>query len=117
VRVRVGAWAPDGSGGGSGTLLGTGFPAGAGFAPAVVLVRGSAREPAPVVFGDGLRCIASAGLARVQSGLATAGGASLAFTHGAGAGTFGYQLWFRNTPGGFCTPSAFNLSNGVELVW
>ena len=35
----------------------------------------------------------------------------------AGSGTFYYQLWFRNTPAMFCTPDAFNLSNGRALSW
>ena len=40
------------------------------------------------------------------------------FGHGAGAGTFHYQIWFRNQPIGFCDPvAAFNLSNGLTLTW
>ncbi|MBK7876098.1 MAG: FG-GAP repeat protein [Planctomycetes bacterium] len=28
-----------------------------------------------------------------------------------------YQVWYRNASAGFCPPSTFNLSNGLELVW
>ena len=38
-------------------------------------------------------------------------------SHGAGAGTFGYQMWFRNQPASYCNPEAFNLSNGLQLTW
>jgi hypothetical protein len=34
-----------------------------------------------------------------------------------GAGLFYYQLWFRDQPAMFCTPQAFNLSNGTTLTW
>jgi hypothetical protein len=27
-----------------------------------------------------------------------------------------YQVWYRNSAG-FCTASAFNLTNGLELAW
>jgi hypothetical protein len=27
-----------------------------------------------------------------------------------------YQLWYRNAAA-FCTPSTFNLTNGIDLVW
>jgi hypothetical protein len=34
-----------------------------------------------------------------------------------GSGTFYYQLWYRSLPIMFCTPEAFNLSNGRALSW
>jgi hypothetical protein len=34
---------------------------------------------------------------------------------GAGA-TRTYQCWYRNAAP-FCTPSTFNLTNGLEIVW
>jgi hypothetical protein len=27
-----------------------------------------------------------------------------------------YQVWYRNAAS-FCTPSTFNLSNGIEIAW
>jgi hypothetical protein len=83
----------------------------------VTVIRSPNMEPAPVVFGDGLRCIGAVGLVRVQSGIAGGGTIDMNLSHGAGAGTFGYQLWFRNQPGGYCNPEAFNLSNGLQLTW
>jgi hypothetical protein len=103
-----------GAGGGSATLVGTGFPAGA--APAVVVIRSTART-AGTPFGDGLRCLA-APIVRVASGTAGGGTSTHALTHGAGPGTFHYQLWYRSTPAAYCdAASAFNLSNGLSIAW
>jgi hypothetical protein len=87
--------------------------------PAAVVIRGTSIDSAsPVVFGDGLRCVA-APLVRLGATLASGGTSVHDFGHGAGAGAgvFYYQLWFRNLPAGFCTPDAFNLSNGQALSW
>jgi hypothetical protein len=27
-----------------------------------------------------------------------------------------YQVWYRNA-GAFCTPSTFNLTNGLQVTW
>ncbi len=56
---------------------------------------------------------------RLAATFASGGTALHTFGHGtmAGAGTFYYQLWFRNTPSMFCTLDAFNLSNGQTLEW
>jgi hypothetical protein len=100
------------------TLSGSGYPAGS--TPAAVVIRSADLDPAaPIVFGDGLRCV---GLPVVRLGAALAsGGTSLhVFGHGtmAGGGTFSYQLWLRNTPIMYCDPAAaFNLSNGRVLTW
>jgi hypothetical protein len=32
------------------------------------------------------------------------------------AGTRTYQCWYRNAAA-FCTPSTFNLTNGVLITW
>jgi hypothetical protein len=115
VELSASVFNPNGMGGGSVTLHGEGFsPVGS---PAVTVIRSPNMEPAPVVFGDGLRCIGAVGLVRVQSGIAGGGTIDMNLSHGAGAGTFGYQLWFRNQPGGSCKPEAFNLSNGLQLTW
>ena len=98
------------------TLTGAGYPP--TTSPAAILLRATGLDPSsPVVFGDGLRCV---GLPVVRLGAAAAiGGTSLhTVGHGADAGAYGYQLWFRSTPAMFCDPAAaFNLSNGRWLNW
>jgi len=99
------------------TVRGAGFPVSA--LPTTIVIRGASLDPAtPVTFGDGLRCV-GAPLVRLGADVAIGGVSRQAFGHGAtaGSGTFFYQLWFRNTPAGFCTPDAFNLSNGRTLDW
>ena len=105
------------------TLQSTGFPA--TTTPAGVVFRNTGVDPlAPVVFGDGLRCVdasASPGTL-VRIGAAAASGGTMLNELGhsamAGTGTFFYQLWFRSTPVSYCDPSAaFNLSNGTTLDW
>jgi hypothetical protein len=99
------------------TWSGFGFPAMS--TPTAIVIRSTSREPAPALFGDGLRCI---GVPVVRLGATFAAGGSATPPHGhssmAGQGTFYYQLWFRNTPIMYCDPlAAFNLSNGVSLAW
>jgi hypothetical protein len=99
------------------TWQGSGFPAGS--TPTAIVIRAPALDgAAPVLFGDGLRCI---GTPLVRLGAAFAVGGTSTHTHGhgagAGSGDAHYQLWFRNTPAMFCTPDAFNLSNGRTLTW
>jgi len=100
------------------TMTGTGFPAAS--TPTSIVIRAMGLDAgAPVVFGDGLRCV-GVPLVRLAAAFASGGTATHTFGHGAmaGAGTFYYQLWFRNTPVMFCDPAAaFNLSNGHTLVW
>ena len=99
------------------TVSGAGFPSTS--TPTAVVIRAPGLDPAaPVVFGDGLRCIGTP-LVRLGADIALFGNSTHTFGHGtmAGAGTFYYQLWFRNTPAMFCTPAAFNLSNGRILDW
>jgi hypothetical protein len=99
------------------TLTGSGFPSAS--APTSIVLRSPALDASsPLVFGDGLRCIAAAGLVRLAATTASGGSSTHAFNHGAGAGTFHYQLWFRNTPSTFCDPFAsFSLSNGQSIAW
>jgi hypothetical protein len=96
-------------------LQGTHFPP--RTTPAVVAIRSPLAQSPPVAFGDGLRCLSTAGLVRITSGLAGIGSIALPISHGAGAGTFNYQLWYRSNPAGYCMPEAFNLSNGLTIVW
>ena len=84
------------------------------------MIRASALDVnAPIVFGDGLRCVATP-LVRLAATFASAGTAVHTHGHGtmAGSGDFFYQLWFRNSPVMYCDPTAaFNLSNGRILTW
>jgi hypothetical protein len=101
----------------SATLQGCGFPVMG--TPTALVIRAGALEPAPVVFGDGLRCI-GVPLVRLAPAFATNGVSQHVVGHGtaAGAGQFHYQLWLRSTPQTFCDPAAaFTLSNGISLSW
>jgi len=80
------------------------------------------------VFGDGLRCAGGAVLrlgARfasggyVASGHAVPGDPPISVSGMVTPGTVSvrvYQYWYRNVAS-FCTPSGFNLSNAVRVVW
>jgi hypothetical protein len=76
------------------------------------------------VFGDGLRC---AGGSIIRLGTKTNAGGASAYPAGGdlsvsvrglvGApGSRTYQVWYRNAAA-FCTPSTFNLTNGLEIAW
>jgi hypothetical protein len=76
------------------------------------------------VFGDGLRC-ASGTIVRLATRVNVSGGShypnagdmSLSQKGNVGApGVRTYQIWFRNAAA-FCTPSTFNLSNGLSITW
>jgi len=99
------------------TVQGTGFSV-AGSPTAIVIRATDLDNDTPVVFGDGLRCVGTP-VVRLGAAFATNGTSTHTFGHGAmaGGGTFYYQLWFRNTPAMYCTPEAFNLSNGATLNW
>jgi hypothetical protein len=87
--------------------------------PSAVAIRATSLDPGtPIAFGDGVRC-AGTPLVRLGVAAAVSGNWTSTFGHGAmaGSGTFYYQLWLRNEPSMFCTPEAFNLSNGVSLTW
>jgi hypothetical protein len=75
-------------------------------------------------FGDGLRC---AGGSVIRLGTKTnvsgasqypAAGDPSVSVRGAvtSPGVRNYQVWYRNAAA-FCTPSTFNLSNGVSITW
>jgi hypothetical protein len=75
-------------------------------------------------FGDGIRC---AGGSVIRLGTKTNAGGSSQYpaagdqpvsVRGAvtAPGTRNYQVWYRNAAA-FCTPSTFNLTNGMSIVW
>ncbi len=79
---------------------------------------------AGVVFGDGLRC-AGGTVVRLKTVTNVAGASQ--YPQGGDPsvsvrglvttpGTRTYQIWYRNAAA-FCTPSTFNLSNGVSVSW
>jgi FG-GAP repeat len=96
------------------TLVGTGYVPTA--MPAAVVIRSGSLEAQPVVFGDGVRCVGTP-LVRLGGTFAVGGTSRHAFGHSAPGGSYYYQLWFRSQPASFCTPDAFNLSNGRVLAW
>ncbi len=76
------------------------------------------------VFGDGLRC---AGGSIVRLSTATNSGGGSQYPSGTQSsvsvrgqvttpGVRDYQVWYRNAAA-FCTPSTFNLTNGLEITW
>jgi hypothetical protein len=77
------------------------------------------------VFGDGLRCAAGVVLrfgTLVNSGgmsqYPAVGGTPISVVGSvSSAGTRFYQIWYRNADPTFCTPSTFNLSNGLNVAW
>ncbi len=88
--------------------------------------QGTSRQSggAGIVFGDGLRC-AGGTIIRLgtQSNVAGASeypepGDPSVSVRGlvTTPGTRVYQVWYRNAAS-FCTPSTFNLTNGLEVVW
>lgn len=101
------------------TMVSTGYPLGS--VPGSVLFRNAGIDPmAPVVFGDGVRCVDGSGVVRIGGTSALAGSATHTFGHGtmAGSGTFFYQAWYRSAPASYCNPAAaFNLSSGDTLIW
>jgi len=118
VNVAPVDFAPLG-GTGSVTLVATGFPSMG--SPAIIPIRSTVRANGGQgsTFGDGLLCVGPP-VVRLAARFASGGAATLPINHGAmaGAGTFHYQLWFRSVPLSFCdATAAFNLSNGVTLVW
>ncbi len=76
------------------------------------------------VFGDGLRCV-SGSIVRLATVSNTSGSSQVPAAAGTPISVRGlvtspgmrtYQVWYRN-PAPFCTPSTFNLTNGVAVSW
>jgi hypothetical protein len=75
-------------------------------------------------FGDGLRC-ATGTTIRLATRVNSAGASTYPYAgepsisvRGAivAPGVRSYQVWYRNSAA-FCTPSTFNLSNGLQVLW
>ncbi|MBL8860941.1 MAG: hypothetical protein JNK02_02935 [Planctomycetes bacterium] len=100
------------------TLLGTGMPN-----SSCLYFQGTTQISA--VFGDGIRC-AGGTVIRLGTKSNVGGGSqypavgdpsvSVRGLVPPGGGTRYYQVWYRNAAA-FCTPSTFNLSNGLEIPW
>jgi hypothetical protein len=83
---------------------------------------------AGTVFGDGLLCVGTNALRRLRAKQTAAGTAELGSGVAgdplvsvvghlpAAGGSRTYQAYYRNSAS-FCTPAAFNTSNGLALVW
>ncbi len=79
---------------------------------------------AGATFGDGLRCaggtVVRLGTKQNPGGTSSYPGAGDASIHVKGNDAAGnvreYQCWYRNAAA-FCTPSTFNLTNGLEVTW
>jgi hypothetical protein len=95
-----------------------------------VLFQGDAAS-APVVFGDGLRCVGGR-LLRAYTKFADGGGGSVSPQAGepalgARSAALGdpllpgasrwYQLYYRDTAPGFCLAAQFNVSSGLMIPW
>jgi hypothetical protein len=106
------------------TLRATGMPA-----TTVCLFFQGTSAPAGgagAVFGDGIRCVGGAQIrlaVRAASGGVAEFGARVPgdppVSEVGGvfvAATRNYQVWYRDAQS-FCTPSTFNLSNGLRLRW
>ncbi len=76
------------------------------------------------VFGDGLRCAGGATVrlatktnAAGTSTYPVAGNVLISVRGGVAAGDVRtYQCWYRNAAA-FCSPSTFNLTNGLQVTW
>jgi hypothetical protein len=104
------------------TLWGSGMPS-----SSALYFQGSTAQNGGLgtAFGDGFRC-AGGSVVRLRTLLNVSGASqypsmtgdpSLSTLGGASGGQLlRYQIWYRNAAA-FCTPSTFNLTNGVAIAW
>ena len=88
--------------------------------------QGTASLGSGVAFGDGIRC-AGGTVLRIATRAAGLNGTFYPLPNETPVHTSGsvpsstcaryYQVWYRNASTTFCTPSTFNLSNGVRITW
>src|SRR5205085_3899986 len=94
---------------------------------ACVYFQGSA--VAPVLFGDGIRCVNNPFQVQLGTRVNVAGASFVGGSPGPAISLQGflstplpapctrsYQVWYRNAAA-FCTPATFNMTNGVMIVW
>jgi hypothetical protein len=98
-----------------------------GLPPTTSVLFFQGTSPTATVFGDGIRCVGG-NVVRLGTKVSAAGAAN--FGHGigadpdisvrglipAGGGLYRYQAWYRNAAA-YCTPSTFNLTNGIAIQW
>jgi hypothetical protein len=98
------------------TMTGHGFPTMS--APTAIVLRSAGLNPAgPVVFRDGLNCLA-APTSMMGAAFASGGASEHVLDHTAGVGAYYYQLWYRSGPASYCDPvGASNTSNGQRVLW
>lgn len=98
--------------------------AGAGMPNSSSLYFQGAGSGSGVAFGDGLRCATGATI-RLATRVNASGGSTYPWAgepsisvRGAvsAPGVRSYQVWYRNSAS-HCTPSTFNLSNGLQVLW
>jgi hypothetical protein len=103
-------------------LSGTGMPS----TSSALYFQGTTQQAGGngVAFGDGLRCAGGA-VIRLKSVVNASGASRFPGTGDASVsvrgnviapGTRTYQVWYRNAAA-FCTPSTFNLTNGLSVTW
>ncbi len=103
------------------TLWGSGMPD-----SSALFFQGTTQQSggAGALFGDGLRC-AAGNVRRLairmntsgSSSLPSSGSPQLSIVGGISAPTTAYyQVWYRNSAA-FCSPSTFNLTNGLSVAW
>jgi len=75
-------------------------------------------------FGDGKRCVGGS-VARLAVKLNSSGASQFPIPGDSpismmgqvpGVGALHYQIWYRDSAS-FCTPSTFNLTNGITILW
>jgi hypothetical protein len=99
---------------GSVLMTASGLPA--THQPTALLVSSPAVGGA-LPFGDGLGCLPMLPISTpVLATFAVNGAVQLVVQTPGGPGSVSYQLWYRNR-GLFCTPDAFNATNGLQVVW
>jgi len=104
------------------TLTGSGMPN-----SVCVYFQGSAT--APVLFGDGIRCVNNPFQVQLGTRLNVGGTSFVGGAPGPAISLQGalntplpapvtraYQCWYRNAAS-FCTPATFNMTNAVSIVW
>jgi hypothetical protein len=96
---------------------------GSGMTNSVALyIQGSTQVD--TAFGDGKRCVGGSvirlGTKSNVNGVSEYPSGSLPISVKgmvSSGSTRNYQVWYRNVDPMFCTPSTFNLSNGVSVTW